>query len=299
MACTHGDRVRFPGAPSANARSRTRLGRGPAVSWVRRVRFPSRALTSSELGGCEHRVAIPKDGGSNPPGEMSTTGRTGRRRSDKAVERGSIPRSSTCLPVAQWQSRGLLPLAAQVRVLPGSCGRVEGAPTPSGRGGDGHPAGFGRRRPLVRLQPTRYQHLPTPSPSPGGGLRGEPPGSPALGTGRRRRLRSGGPCAAMQRGRGAGCPREPHELEIAGSNPARAIHGGRGVRASILGCDPSGVGSNPAGRPVDRRGSPGEPSGSPAIGAGRRKAPFAAVETRGSGFHLAGAAWCNGKHSGS
>ena len=49
MACTHEDGVRLPGAPSS--RSRTRLGRGPAVSWVRRVRFPSRAPDSPELGG--------------------------------------------------------------------------------------------------------------------------------------------------------------------------------------------------------------------------------------------------------
>ncbi len=50
----------------------------------------------------------------------------------------------------------------------------------------------------------------------------------------------------------SGCPREPHELETAGSNPARAPSPvcGRGVVDSIRGCDPRGAGSSPAGHPL-------------------------------------------------
>ena len=105
---------------------RSALGRvwvcGPAVSRVRRVRFPSRAsprrssvderhapnvgrrrFDSSRRDCVARLVASPRvvtpwsrvrfPGGA--PCMTSTTGRLGRRRSDEAVKRGSIPRSST------------------------------------------------------------------------------------------------------------------------------------------------------------------------------------------------------------
>ncbi len=141
-------------APDAHGRKRSRLPldtfllsdapglRGPAVSWVRRVRLPSRALTrrssadpSATLRGWGTEVRIlparsrhdndasihpqlrrrklseaaafrdaapPKAGiraqdsarRNRAREQTPTTGRLGRRRSDEAVERGSIPRSS-------------------------------------------------------------------------------------------------------------------------------------------------------------------------------------------------------------
>jgi hypothetical protein len=68
--------------------------RGSAVSRVGRVRLPSRALTRRSSAD----RAPPCDGGGrrfeSSRRDMTTTGRLGRRRSDMAVERGSIPRSS-------------------------------------------------------------------------------------------------------------------------------------------------------------------------------------------------------------
>ncbi len=132
VVCIHQSGVRFPGAPST--RSRTRLGRGSVVSRVRRVRLPSRALTTRRSSaepsttlrrwGTEVRILparlllvrerdsaersraarIPACGGAHPwrrrllPPHLQqatpTAGRLGRRRSDTAVKRGSIPRSS-------------------------------------------------------------------------------------------------------------------------------------------------------------------------------------------------------------
>ena len=68
--------------------------RGSAVSRVGRVRLPSRALTRRSSAD----RAPPCDGGGrrfeSSRRDTTTTGRLGRRRSDMAVERGSIPRSS-------------------------------------------------------------------------------------------------------------------------------------------------------------------------------------------------------------
>ena len=121
VACIHPSGVRFPGAPlfaripegvpvgaatAAGAIHRTSrcrgqthaLGRawwrGSAVSRVGRVRLPSRALTRRSSAD----RAPPCDGGGrrfeSSRRDTTTTGRLGRRRSDMAVERGSIPRSS-------------------------------------------------------------------------------------------------------------------------------------------------------------------------------------------------------------
>ena len=121
VACIHPSGVRFPGAPLVPqipervpcrgrncrlARNTARhaadathaLGRawwrGSAVSRVGRVRLPSRALTRRSSAD----RAPPCDGGGrrfeSSRRDTTTTGRLGRRRSDMAVERGSIPRSS-------------------------------------------------------------------------------------------------------------------------------------------------------------------------------------------------------------
>jgi hypothetical protein len=128
-------RVRFPlGAPHDTLSDASGTC-GPAVSRVRRVRFPSRALLAvaqwmsaallpramgvrllparlrrkacSEPAGCEsveqgaipwRRLCIPRVAARadfRSTQQASTTGRLGKRRSDTAVERGSIPRSST------------------------------------------------------------------------------------------------------------------------------------------------------------------------------------------------------------
>jgi hypothetical protein len=53
--------------------SRTRLGCGPAVSRVRRVRSPSRA-SSRRRSVDEHHAPTVAHGGSNPPGETASQG---------------------------------------------------------------------------------------------------------------------------------------------------------------------------------------------------------------------------------
>lgn len=94
VACNHPSGVRFPGAPCQCSRTRlvARLGclpgeagSTPAESAPRR----SSADPSATLRGWGTEVRI-------LPAryETTTTGRLGRRRSDTAVERGSIPRSS-------------------------------------------------------------------------------------------------------------------------------------------------------------------------------------------------------------
>jgi hypothetical protein len=150
--------------PARGSSSNHALGRvwacGPAVSRVRRVRFPSRAPLAVArwmsttllpwftgvriLPARLRRKASSEPAGRDPVEQgaipwrrpKTTTGRLGRHRSDTADMRGSIPRSST------FGRR-----FGRVRTL-----RDRSA---SGCRGDGHPAGLGTRRSQVRLLPAR------------------------------------------------------------------------------------------------------------------------------------------------
>ena len=100
--------------------------------------------------------------------DLPTTGRLGRRRSDKAVERGSIPRSS------MGDGRGGVRLKSDTewRRSPRSSAEEQRASTPRVAGSSpagelsqsrlvvgesGHPTDFGRRRSQVRVLPTRFR----------------------------------------------------------------------------------------------------------------------------------------------
>ena len=166
--------------PRSSTRSRTRLGRGPAVSWVRRVRFPSRAPDSPELGGMRASGREPEgrrfESSRRDDDGRRTWERTGLIRRHRPVRlrgrRSWVWRSgpTRIRPDACKAGQARRPdparasprsSAARAEGFYPSCRRFESCRgASSGRREAGHPAGFGNRRPLVRLQPTRPGHVP-------------------------------------------------------------------------------------------------------------------------------------------
>jgi hypothetical protein len=87
-------------------------------------------------------------GGSTPsPSAPFRRGRAGKTRGCYPRGAGSIPAAGAHALVVEEE----MTLGSQ----PGSCGFEPRRGYATGRREDGHPTGFGRRRPLVRLQPTR------------------------------------------------------------------------------------------------------------------------------------------------
>ena len=223
VACIHPSGVRFPGAPlscpqienrSRGSRSRGSLkaspvgaataarcrgsahvaahalGRawwcGSAVSRVRRVRLPSRALRLVVAQRMEHHPATVGDGGSNPPGEIpydrqrSAVAAAKRRLQGSPRRRRGSERRDRCGPRsrtspddgADWVGAALIRRSSVVRFhgrrSPRSSAEEQRASTPRVAGSSpageqellvvgeiGHPTDFGRRRSQVRILPTR------------------------------------------------------------------------------------------------------------------------------------------------
>ena len=76
VACNHASGVQLPGAPLVD-RSRTRLVARPGCLPGEAGSTPVESASLAVLSGTERHPATVEDGGSNPPGESTTTGRLG------------------------------------------------------------------------------------------------------------------------------------------------------------------------------------------------------------------------------